>query len=168
MTSIENPIKITEGRIFRKTQNVRFLDVSVENSNGIDLVEHFGRSISPPNLSCGFKQWYCHRNQTDNNRVIRGHRLFELFNLSWKRPHWYVFLDKDVGALEIPPGCYHRSVSGLSGSLLINHAVRNENYNEAKEFNPQVIWKPALYTPHYFNTNPSEADFFINHGHTKN
>ena len=161
------PIKITESRVFRNTKNVKFSDISVEGSNGIDLVEHSGRSTSPPSLSCGLKQWYCHRHQTDNNRVIHGHRLFELYNAAWRRPHWYVYLDKDIGALEIPPGCYHRSVSGLSGSILINHAIRDERYDENEEFHPQVLWKPVFSTPNYFNISASEADFFINQGYTK-
>tara|TARA_B100001173_G_C16021801_1_gene562424 strand:+ start:2037 stop:2549 length:513 start_codon:yes stop_codon:yes gene_type:complete len=158
------PIRITEARVFRTTKNVKFFDIYVEDSNGTDLVEHSGRSTSPPNIR-GFKQWYCHKHQTDNNRVLRGSRLFELFNLSWERPHWYVFLNDKVGALRIPVGCYHRSLSGLSGSLLVNHAIRDNKYDERKEFNPKVIWEPAFYTPYYFNTNQVEVDFFINHGY---
>ena len=66
--------------------------------------------------------------------MIKGYRLFELFNIRWKDPHWFVFLSPASGALEIPPGCLHRSYSGVEGSLLLNHAVRDELYDEEKEF----------------------------------
>lgn len=77
-----NPITLHRPRIFRETPSVRFHDISVEGSNGIDLVEHHGQATSPPNTRYGLKQWYYHKHQTDNNRVIKGQRLFELFILA--------------------------------------------------------------------------------------
>ena len=161
---MNSPIKITDERVFKKTKGVFFSDIGVEGSNALDLVEHEGRSVSPPNTRPGLKQWYYHKHQTDNNRVLRGERLFELFNSSWKQPHWFVFLDPTIGALEIPPRCYHRSISGKKGSLLINHAIRDEAFDESKEFDPRVIWKVGLYAPNYFNILPHEADYFIRTG----
>lgn len=159
-----NPITLHRPRIFRETPSVRFHDISVEGSNGIDLVEHQGRATSPPSTRYGLKQWYFHKHQTDNNRVIKGQRLFELFYSGWHHPHWFVFLDETSGALEIPPHCYHRSISCSSGSILLNHAVRDSDYDERKEFNPQVIWKAALVPPRYHGIMPCEADHFIQTG----
>ena len=159
-----NPITMHAPRIFRETPSVKFHDVSVEGSNGIDLVEHAGKAISPPNTRYGLKQWYYHKHQTDNNRVIKGQRLFELFYPGWQEPHWYVFLDESSGALEIPPRCYHRSTSCASGSILLNHAVRDADYDERKEFNPQVVWAAALVRPQYHGILPHEADHFIHTG----
>lgn len=159
-----NPIILHRPRVFRETPSVRFHDISVEGSNGIDLVEHHGQATSPPNTRYGLKQWYYHKHQTDNNRVIKGQRLFELFYPGWSNPHWFVFLNETTGALEIPPRCYHRSMSCASGSILLNHAIRSDKYDEGKEFNPQVIWKAAMVTPCYHGITHCEADHFIQTG----
>ena len=156
-------IKLTPARVFRETPSVKFHDISVPDSNGIDLVEHTGASISPPNR-CGCKQWYLHFHQTDNNRCIKGHRLFELFYPGWKDPHWFVMLDENSGALEIPPRCYHRSYSGTDGSLLLNHAVRDERYDETQEFLPQIIYGHLIHPAKYHGCTKEEADHFIAFG----
>ena len=153
----------TEERTFRQTPGVHFGDVSVEGSNGLDLVEHFGRSISPPDKD-EKHQWYIHYHQTDNNRVIRGQRLFELFNPSWINKHWFVYLEEGVGALQIPPGTFHRSYSGIEGSLLLNHAVRDEEYDEAKEFIPCFCSEAYEHPPFYHGISPWGVTTFINHG----
>ena len=128
-------IKLHHERTFRRTPGVHFADIGVPGSNGIDLVEHHGPSISPPNKGRRI-QFYVHQHQTDNNRVIQGRRLFELYNGLWNKRHWFVMLDESSGALEIPPGTLHRSYSGLKGSILLNHAIRTDEYDETKEFNP--------------------------------
>lgn len=156
-------IKLHQPRIFRETAGVRFHDIGVPGSNGIDLVEHTGASISPPN-KFGAKQWYMHRHQTDNNRCVKGHRLFELFYAGWEDPHWFVMLDETSGALEIPPGCYHRSYSGIDGSLLLNHAVRDEHYDEKQEFFPVMIYRHLLNAPKYHGCTELQAHRFIEFG----
>ena len=156
-------IKLNKPRVFRETPNVRFLDITIPKANGLDLVEHTGRSVSPPDRNKN-KCWYCHQYQTDNNRVIKGQRLFELFYLEWEDPHWFVFLDEESGALEIPPGCMHRSYSGVRGSLLLNHAVRLPQYDETKEFIPCVTSHPSEFSPRYHGITRYSADFFIKHG----
>ena len=156
-------IKLHKPRIFRETAGVRFHDIGVPGSNGIDLVEHTGQSVSPPNRF-GVKQWYMHRHQTDNNRCIQGHRLFELFYARWEFPHWFVMLDKDSGALEIPPGCYHRSYSGEDGSLLLNHAVRDDQYDEGQEFFPATIYGHLLNAPRYHGCYEYQVKKFIEFG----
>ena len=139
------------------------MDIGVPESNGLDLVEHSGPSVSPPDLRGG-KQWYIHRHQDDWNRCIKGHRLFELFNRSWKHPHWFIMLDEHTGALHIPAGTYHRSYSGNDGSLLLNHAVRDEHYDESQEFNPTMIWKHHLHAPKFHGCTPQQVDSFIRFG----
>jgi hypothetical protein len=160
-------IKLTQQRLFRNTPNVTFSDIGVTESNGLDLVEHVGRSVSPPDNDLGVSEWYIHTNQIDNNRVIKGQRLFELWYPVWEQPHWLVFLDETQGALQIPAGCMHRSYSGVRGSLLLNHAIRNTEYDEAVEFIPvpTTAWlKKQLNNPVYYNITQYEADFFIKWG----
>ena len=156
-------IKLHLERTFRQTLGVHFADISVPGSNGLDLVEHSGPSVSPPN-KYGAKQWYVHSHQDDNNRCIRGWRLFELFCPFWDSPHWFVMLDEESGALNIPAGCYHRSYSGQGGSLLLNHAVRDEHYDEANEFFPRIICGHLFYSPKYYNCTPEQVESFIRTG----
>lgn len=153
-------IRFIDHRVFRNTPAVRFLDITVPGSNGIDLVEHGSQAVSPPPLK-GAKQWYVHQHQTDYNRVIRGERLFELFFREWTAQHWYVYLDRESGALEIPPGCYHRSLSGKDGSLLLNHAVRTPGYDEKQEFLPKIIHGPESVAAHYHGITPADCERFI-------
>ena len=157
------PFKIYKERTFRRTEGVHFADISVPGSNGIDLVEHTGPAVSPPRKGL-LKQFYVHAHQTDHNRVIQGTRLFELVFFGWETPHWYVYLDADTGALEIPPGCLHRSVSGKDGSLLLNHAVRDAQYDESKEFNPVTVATVDFIPAGYHGITPSEVGHFLQHG----
>lgn len=156
-------IKLHDPRTFRTTKGVRFQDITVPGSNGIDLVEHSGPAVSPPRSGL-LKQFYVHAHQTDHNRVIQGTRLFELIFPDWETPHWYVYLDADTGALEIPPGCLHRSVSGKGGSLLLNHAVRDPFYDESKEFRPVACVTADLIPAGYHGITPSEVGHFLQHG----
>jgi len=157
------PFKLYRERTFRRTEGVHFADISVPGSNGIDLVEHTGPAVSPPPLGDA-KRFYVHSHQTDHNRVIQGARLFELVCLDWATPHWYVYLNAATGALEIPPGCLHRSVSGKDGSLLLNHAVRDTQYDETKEFHPVSCYTTCLGPAGYFGITPGEVGYFLKHG----
>ena len=58
---------------FRDTKDVRFFDISVNESNYRDLVIHSGPAVSPPNDE-EFKNWqfYIHHNQEDNLLAISG------------------------------------------------------------------------------------------------
>ncbi len=158
-----NELVFTDQRVFRNTPGVRFSDITVPECNGIDLVEHSGPSVSPPDKD-GRPSWYIHLHQTDNNRVIHGQRLFELFYPKWERPHWFVFLDEDTGALQIPPGCFHRSYSGKQGSLLLNHAVRTALFDETKDFTVCRCPSALDHPPHYHGISPWGVTTFINHG----
>lgn len=156
-------IKLTPERTFRKTPGVHFADIGVPGSNGIDLVEHTGPSVSPPDRDRQ-PTWYLHQHQIDNNRVIHGERLFELFNPNWHDKHWFVFLTPDSGALEIPVGCYHRSYSGNAGSLLLNHAIRDDEYDETTEFVPRLLPIVDQFPTYYHGINFYDVESFIENG----
>jgi len=123
-------------RVFRETEDVIFYDISVEESNASDLVVHTGPATSPPNDSVGAKQFYIHSFQDDYNRVVSGERTFELVNYDWKYPYHIVNLNVHNGALLIPRGTYHRSVSGQYGSIVINQAKRYDGFSAETEFIP--------------------------------
>ena len=129
-------VQYKKHRIFRETPDVIFYDISVEDSNASDLVVHEGSAVSPPNDVIGAKQFYIHYHQVDHNRVVSGERTFELVNLEWKFPYHIVHLNRKSGALVIPVGTYHRSTSGPNGSIVINQAIRDDEFNSETEFIP--------------------------------
>jgi len=124
--------------IFRETPQVTFLDASIKGSNGSDVVIHRGGATSPPNLN-GFEQYYVHHHQIDNNLVLEGDRTFTLLNPIWDEPHHIIYLNRLMGALQIPIGTFHKSVSGRNGSIVINQAIRDERFESSSEFDPISI-----------------------------
>ena len=131
-------------RVFRETDSVIFYDISVEDCNAQDLVCHDGPAISPPNDIVGAKQFYIHYHQVDNNRVLHGTRTFELINPSWRYPYHIVHLNRSSGALVIPLKTYHRSYSGENGSIVINQAIRDDEFNSDTEFVPVSAAKDTI------------------------
>jgi hypothetical protein len=129
-------VNFKKHRVFRETEDVIFYDISVDESNAADLVVHTGAAISPPNDSVGAKQFYIHSFQDDYNRVVSGERTFELVNYTWKYPYHIVHLNRTSGALVIPRGTFHRSVSGDNGSIVINQAKRYDGFDPNAEFFP--------------------------------
>ena len=129
-------VSFRKHRVFRETEDVIFYDISVEESNAADLVVHAGPAVSPPNDCVGAKQFYIHSFQDDYNRVVSGMRTFELVNPKWKCPYHIVNLDRSHGALFIPRGTFHRSVSGPDGSIIINQAHRYDGFDSNTEFIP--------------------------------
>ncbi len=97
--------------VFRKTPQVSFFEIGVRGSNGADVVIHDNNSISPPDDD-NFEHYYIHHHQIDHNLVIEGSRIFTLINPKWDEPHHVIFLNREMGALQIPIGTYHRSESG--------------------------------------------------------
>jgi hypothetical protein len=118
-------VNFKKHRVFRETDAVVFYDISVENSNAQDLVVHTGAAISPPDDIVGAKQFYIHYHQVDHNRVLSGVRTFELVNPEWKYPYHI-----------IPKMTYHRSWSGDGGSIVINQAIRDDEFDPETEFIP--------------------------------
>ena len=49
-----------------------------------------------------------------------------------------------MGALEIPIGTYHRSISGREGSIVLNQPKRDKFFDPSKEFTPQKLDKINL------------------------
>jgi hypothetical protein len=140
-------------QVFRETPNVSFYDATISNTNGCDVVRHGPNGMSPP-YKDGHTQWYVHYHQVDRNLCVYGSRIFYLVNLDWKEPYHMIYLTPDCGSLYIPIGCYHRSVSGEEGSVLINQSTRGKQFSFETEFipvmndeiakviqNPPVIWK---------------------------
>ena len=129
-------VNFKKHRVFRETEDVILYDISVDESNAADLVVHTGTAISPPNDNVGAKQFYIHSFQDDYNRVVSGERTFELVNYTWKYPYHIVHLNRTSGALVIPRGTFHRSVSGENGSIVINQAKRYDGFDPNAEFFP--------------------------------
>ena len=129
--------------IFRETPKVLFFDASLEESNGCDLVIHSEEAISPPD---DFKeeQYYVHNHQIDHNLVINGERTFVLINTSWDEPHHVIYLKRSMGALEIPVGTYHRSISGKKGSIVLNQPKKDKFFDSKKEFIPRKLNNKSL------------------------
>ncbi len=121
--------------VFRETPQVTFFDAGVKGSNGSDVVIHHGSALSPPNDD-DFEQYYVHHHQIDHNLVLDGSRTFTLLNPEWDEPHHVIYLNQKMGALQIPIGTYHRSVSGPDGSMVLNQAVRDSDFDPNKEFIP--------------------------------
>ncbi|WP_413440407.1 hemagglutinin [Synechococcus sp. MIT S1220] len=124
--------------VFRETPSVTFFDAGVPGSNGTDVVAHYGAAISPPDLD-GSEQYYVHQHQVDHNLVIEGERIFTLLNPAWPQPHHVIHIVRAMGALQIPVGTYHRSVSGDAGSLVLNQSLRDPAFNYATEFIPVCL-----------------------------
>ncbi len=121
--------------VFRETPQVTFFDAGIKGSNGSDVVIHHGNALSPPNDD-NFEQYYVHQHQVDHNLVLDGSRTFTLLNPEWDEPHHVIFLNQKMGALQIPTGTYHRSVSDPEGSIVLNQAVRDSSFDSEMEFIP--------------------------------
>ena len=129
--------------IFRETPKVTFFDAGIDSYNGSDVVIHSGKAISPPD-DLKEEQYYVHNDQIDHNLVITGERTFVLINPSWDEPHHVIFLNRSMGALEIPLGNYNRSISRKEGSIVLNQSKREKYFDPAKEFIPQKLDKLNL------------------------
>ena len=121
--------------VFRETPAVTFFDASVEGSNGTDVVAHHGAAISPPDDLNG-EQYYVHQHQIDHNLVLEGGRIYTLLNPQWDQPHHVIHLIRAMGALQIPIGTFHRSVSAESGSVVLNQSSRDQAFDFATEVIP--------------------------------
>ena len=143
MRGLTMKLKFKPTTIFRETPKVTFFDAGLEESNGCDVVIHSEEAISPPD---DFKdeQYYVHNHQIDHNLVITGERTFVLINPSWDEPHHVIYLNRSMGALEIPIGTYHRSISGKKGSIVLNQPTRDKFFDPAKEFIPQKLDQISL------------------------
>ena len=103
-------LKFLPTNIFRETPKVTFFDASIDSTNGCDVVMHSGELYPPDEFE--HEQYYVHYHQIDHNLVIAGERKFILINPTWDEPHHVIYLNRSMGALKIPVGTYHRSISG--------------------------------------------------------
>lgn len=144
-------IEFDEFRVFRETPSVEFLDISISGQNATDLVVHKTAAVSPPDDE-DYKTFYIHAYQVDHNRILSGSRCFELINPEWQHPYHEIHLSGELmyHSLVIPKGTYHRSVSGKEGSILINQAVRDDDFDEANEFRPVSV-RDSLYLQDVLN-----------------
>ncbi|MCR8538966.1 MAG: hemagglutinin [Prochlorococcus marinus CUG1439] len=131
-------LKFCPATIFRETPKVTFFDAGILSSNGCDVVMHSGAAVSPPD-QIEDEHYYMHNHQIDHNLVITGERKFILINPNWDEPHHVIYLKRSMGALEIPAGTYHRSISGKEGSIVLNQPIRDELFDSKKEFVPQKL-----------------------------
>lgn len=134
-------IYIHKQKVFRETENVLFYDITIKESNASDLVIHDSAAVSPPDDDLGNKQFYVHYHQIDNNRVVHGSRTFELINFDWDKPYQIIKLTRNSGALRIPKGTFHRSISSDIGSIVINQSERDDLFQTKKEFQPVSVIK---------------------------
>ena len=134
-------IHIHKQKVFRETENVLFYDITIKESNASDLVIHDSAAVSPPDDDLGNKQFYVHYHQIDNNRVVHGSRTFELINFDWDKPYQIIKLSRNSGALRIPKGTFHRSISSDIGSIVINQSERDDLFQTKKEFQPVSVIK---------------------------
>ena len=121
--------------VFRETPSVTFFDAGVSGTNGTDVVVHRGAATSPPDIN-GFEQYYLHQHQVDHNLVLEGQRTFVLLNPAWDQSHHVIHLIREMGALQIPVGTYHRSTSGETGSMVLNQSLRDSQFDFKTEFIP--------------------------------
>lgn len=126
--------ELVDYEVFRNTPSVKFYDITIDNSNARDLVVHTGPAISPNNDEIGGWQFYMHNHQEDNLLAVSGGRTFYLVNPNWEVPYHAVRVKEDGKILRIPPGTYHRSVSDVEGSIVVNQAVRDEQFDVESEF----------------------------------
>jgi hypothetical protein len=126
--------ELLQYRKFRDTPSVRFFDITVSTSNARDLVIHQGPAVSPNDTNSGFWQFYLHPRQEDNLLALAGGRTFYIVNFDWDIPYHMVRLDSQGDILRIPPGTFHRSVSDLHGSTVLNQAVRSITTTIEREF----------------------------------
>ena len=134
-------VHIHKQKVFRETENVLFYDITIKESNASDLVIHDSAAVSPPDDDLGNKQFYVHYHQIDNNRVVHGSRTFELINFDWDKPYQIIKLTRNSGALRIPKGTFHRSISSDIGSIVINQSERDDLFQTKKEFQPVSVIK---------------------------
>ena len=156
------PFQFHTERLFRETPAVHFSDIWIPGQAGLDLVHHHGPAESPPRNDQGVQQFYVHHHQRDHNRCLTGWRVFELVNLTWPIPRWFVKLTPDLGALQIDPGTYHRSVSCSDGSVLVNQPHRDLKYDETMEFIPVTVSNLRELQVGYYKITPEDVELIPN------
>ena len=113
----------------------------------------------------GKPQWYVHVHQTDNNRVLSGSRLFELYNPSWPRQAlvrllWTTLLVPWRSRLELSIAL----TVATKGSLLLNHAIGTGCSTSWRSSFLCHCDEAFRYAAHYHGISEWGVTEFINHG----
>ncbi len=140
-------------RQLRRTMGVMFDEMvpsDIPKINGIDRVIHGPNSISPGSIDDSAipikRPWYMHPGQDDNLLVLQGTRYIDIFcSKTITKASFIVTPDKiykndklyyDGSAMVVwPAGIFHRIISGVDGSISVNFATRNNNFNIKDNFN---------------------------------
>ena len=136
-------------RTLRRTKGVKFDEMvpsDIPKIDGIDRVIHGPNSISPGPVGNIKRPWYMHPGQDDNLMVLQGERYIDIYEPNtMKSASFIVSPDKiykndklyyDGPAMIVwPAGVYHRIISGNGGSISLNFATRNKDFNLDDNFN---------------------------------
>ena len=136
-------------RILRRTTGVKFDEMvpsDIPNIHGIDRVIHGPNSISPGPVNNVNRPWYMHTGQDDNLMVLQGTRYVDIFEPKSKQKASFIITPEKVfkndklyydgpAMIVWPSGVFHRIISGDEGSISVNFATRNNNFNIKDNFN---------------------------------
>ena len=140
-------------RKLRRTSGVKFDEIvpsDIPKIHGIDKVVHGPNSISPGPIEDSTppvkRPWYVHRGQDDNLLVLQGTRYIDIYNPKSRESASFIVTPEkiykneklyyDGPAMVVwPAGIYHRIISGQEGSVSINFATRNNNFDLKDNFN---------------------------------
>jgi len=136
-------------RTLRRTHGVKFDEMvpsDIPKIDGVDRVIHGPNSISPGPVGNIKRPWYMHPGQDDNLMVLQGERYIDIYEpITKKSASFIVSPDKiykneklyyDGPAMIVwPSGVFHRIISGNEGSISLNFATRNKNFNLDTNFN---------------------------------
>lgn len=161
-------------RTLRRTKGVKFDEIvpsDIPKIDGIDRVIHGPNSISPGPIDNIKRPWYMHTGQDDNLMVLQGERYIDVYEpKSNKSASFIVSPDKiykndklyyDGPAMIVwPAGVYHRIISGNDGSISLNFATRNSNFNLDDNFNIYQLDKTTGESKLLRNGKDDQPDFF--------
>ena len=147
-------------RILRRTTGVKFDEMvpsDIPKIDGIDRVIHGGNSISPGPVNNINRPWYMHTGQDDNLMVLQGTRYVDIFEPKSKQKASFIITPEKIfkndklyyngpAMIVWPSGVFHRIISGDEGSISVNFATRNKNFNIKDNFN---IYSLDTDTGHY-------------------
>jgi hypothetical protein len=145
--------RIIPFRTLHRTAGVQFDEIAksdIPRINGIDRVIHGPNSISPGPVNDSVvpvhRPWYMHKGQDDNLLVLQGTRYVDIFNAKTREKASFVVTPNEIykndkiyfkgpAMVVWPAGIFHRIISGEEGSISVNFATRNKNFDIEDNFN---------------------------------
>lgn len=136
-------------RQLRRTAGVIFDEVvpsDIPLISGIDRVIHKANGISPGPCEGVKRPWYMHTGQDDNLLVLQGERFIDIYCPNQKKLASFIVTPDKVykndklycnqpAMVVWPAGIFHRIISGSEGSISVNFATRNADFNLEDNFN---------------------------------